>query len=174
MTASEKELSGLIFERLADSQSFARIRSKGDQALFGGRTTQEMKEKLGVPTSRALADFLPTITIEAEDFANEITNFNVKPDDLRSEGAISYEHVKNRDVRKLLADRQIVPENLPAAEDCKKVERRLDSEHKKLPRDVEGLGGGRASVASFRQMSHLPPKARHFGTFLVERWRKYR
>lgn len=142
LTVSEKELSGLIFERVGDSQSFARIRSKGDEALFGGVTTQGMKDKMGVPASRALADFLPTITIKAKDFANEITNFNVKRDELRNEPAITDEHVKNnQDVRKLLTDRQIVPENLPPAEDVKKVQRRLDSEQKKLPRNVEGLGG---------------------------------
>jgi len=141
LTASEKELSGIIFDRLGDGQSFARIRSKGDQALFGGRTTQDMKNSLGVPASRPLADFLPTITIKAKDFANEITNFSIKRDDLRTEPAITTEHVKNnRDVRKLLTDRQIVPENLPPAEDLKKIERRLESEQKKLPSQVEGLG----------------------------------
>ena len=36
------------------------------------------------------------------------------------------EHVDNdRAVRKMLLDRGIVPENLPASEDVKKVERRL-------------------------------------------------
>ena len=82
LTTSEKELSGIIFERVGDEKSFGRIRSKGDQALFGGRTTQQMKDRLGVPDSRPLADFLPTITIKAKDFANEITNFNIKRDDL--------------------------------------------------------------------------------------------
>ena len=84
LTPSEKELSGIIFDRLGDEESFGRIRSKGDQALFGGRTTQDMKDRLGVPESRPLADFLPTITIKAKDFANEITNFNIKQNDLRS------------------------------------------------------------------------------------------
>ncbi len=142
LTVSEKELSGLIFERTRNEMSFGIIRSKGDQALFGGKTTQQMKEKLGVPDSRPLADFLPVITIKAKDFANEITNFNIKKDDLKSEPVISTEHVKNnRDVRKLLTDRGIVPENLPPAEDFKKVQRRLDSEHKKLPTETEGLAG---------------------------------
>lgn len=88
LTLSEKELSGLIFERIGDNIGFARIRSKGDAALFGGKSTQQMKDRLGMPDSRALADFLPTITIKAKDFANEITNFNIKRDDLRHEGAI--------------------------------------------------------------------------------------
>lgn len=140
LTLSEKELSGIIFERLGNGQGFAKIRSKGDQALFGGKTTQNMKDKLGVPKSRPLADFLPTITIKAKDFANEITKFNIKRDELDSEPKITTEHVKNNaDVRKVLTDRGIVPEKLPTAEDLKKIERRHKSEHKKLPKQVERL-----------------------------------
>jgi len=143
LTQSEKELSGIIFERLGEGQSFAAIRSKGDRALFGGRTTQDMKAKLGVPARRPLADFLPTISIKAKDFANEITNFNIKQNDMRTQWAITGEHVKNNEeVRKLLIDRGIVPEELPPAEDVKKVERRLASEQKKLPKRVERLKGG--------------------------------
>ena len=113
---------------------FARLRSRGDVALFGGHTTQDMKHKLGVPESRPLADFLPTITIKAKDFANEITNFNIKRDSLRSETGISEEHVKNnKDVRDLLMQRGIQPEALPPAEDIKKIERRALSEAKNLP-----------------------------------------
>lgn len=134
LTLSEKELSGVIYERVGDQMSFARIRSKGDTALFGGHTTQDMKTRLGVPDSRPLADFLPTITIKAKDFANEITNFNIKRDGLNNEPNIAGEHVKNnRDVRDLLLKRGIQPESLPAAEDLKKVERRVQSEAKKLP-----------------------------------------
>jgi DNA-damage-inducible protein D len=135
LTLSEKELSGIIYERVGDQMSFARIRSKGDVALFGGLTTQDMKSKLGVPESRPLADFLPTITIKAKDFANEITNFNIKRDGLSDEPTISREHVKNnKDVRDLLGQRGIRPEALPASEDIKKIERRLTSETKKLPK----------------------------------------
>ena len=131
LTQSEKKLSGIIFERLKDNQSFAKIRSKGDKALFGGLTTRGMKRKLNIPEKRPLADFLPTITIKAKDFANEITNFNIKRDDLKTETDISKEHVKNNeDVRELLVQRKIIPENLPPAEDIKKVERRLISEKK--------------------------------------------
>jgi DNA-damage-inducible protein D len=145
LTASEKQLSGIIYERVGDEQGFARIRSKGDQALFGGITTQQMKERLGVTGNRPLADFLPTITIKAKDFANEITNFNIAKDDLRAEPEIAKEHVKNNsDVRSLLTKRGIVPEQLPAAEDIKKVERRLGSEAKRIPKSVEPL-------------DHLPP-----------------
>ncbi len=138
LTNSEKELSGIIFERIGDNSGFARIRSKGDRALFGGKTTQDMKDRLGVPSNRPLADFLPTITIKAKDFANEITNFNIKKDDLKSESAITEEHVKNNeDVRNILIDRNIRPEELPPAEDAKKVERRLVSEEKMLMAAVD-------------------------------------
>lgn len=140
LTASEKELSGIIYERVGDDQSFARIRSKGDRALFGGLTTQDMKSRLNVPKGRPLADFLPTITIKAKDFANEITNFNIKRDDLQTESEIATEHVRNNaGVRGLLHKRGIVPEKLPPAEDTKKIERRLESEGRKLPKNVEKL-----------------------------------
>lgn len=133
LSLSEKELSGLIFERIGDNSGFARIRSKGDAALFGGKTTQQMKDRLSIPDSRALADFLPTITIKAKDFATEITNFNIKRDDLCQEGEITGEHVKNNlDVRKVLTNRGIKPEELPPAEDIKKLERRVKSEEKKI------------------------------------------
>lgn len=134
LSESEKKLSGIICERGVDGAGFARIRSKGDQALFGGRTTLDMKEKLGVPASRALADFLPTITIKAKDFANEITNFTLKREpNMRGEGTIAVEHVKNnKNVRDLLGKSGIKPETLPAEEDVKKVSRRLKTEDKKL------------------------------------------
>ncbi|WP_374584516.1 DNA damage-inducible protein D [Ideonella dechloratans] len=140
LTLSQKELSGVLYERGIDSQGFGRILSKGDAALFGGLSTQTMKDRLAVPDGRPLADFLPTITIKAKDFANEITNTQVKQRDLRGETSITHEHVKNnRDVRKLLTDRDIVPEQLPAAEDVKKLERRLKSEAKKLPKQTSKL-----------------------------------
>lgn len=140
LTLSQKELSGVLYERGVDSKGFGRILSKGDAALFGGLTTQNMKDRLAVPDGRPLADFLPAITIKAKDFANEITNTQVKQQDLRGEPSITQEHVKNnRDVRKILTDRNIVPEKLPAAEDAKKLERRLKSEEKKLPRQTPRL-----------------------------------
>ena len=141
LTLSQKELSGVLFERGIDSPGFSRILSRGDAALFGGLSTHDMKLRLAVPDSRPLADFLPTITIKAKDFANEITNTQVKQQDLHGEPGITREHVKNnRDVRKLLTQRDIVPEDLPAAEDAKKLERRLKSEAQKLPRLTPKLG----------------------------------
>jgi DNA-damage-inducible protein D len=142
LSLSQRELSAVLYERGIDGQGFGRIVSKGDAALFGGLTTQTMKARLAVPDGRPLADFLPTITIKAKDFANEITNTQVKQQELQGESSITQEHVKNnRDVRKLLTDRRIVPEQLPPAEDAKKLERRLKSEEKKLPRLSPKLGG---------------------------------
>lgn len=138
LSQSEKMLSGVLFERGVDSQGFARIRSKGDQALFGGHTTQRMKDKLRVPDNRALADFLPTITIKAKDFANEITVFNTTRNNLHGEQCITKEHVKNNsDVRGLLIQKNIYPEKLPPAEDIKKVRRKIKSEGKKLEKIKE-------------------------------------
>ena len=137
----EKRRNYRAAQEFGDISGFARIRSKGDAALFGGNNTIQMKDKLGVPDGRALADFLPTITIKAKDFATEITNFNIRKDDgLRSEDAISRDHVKNnQDVRKVLTDRGIKPEELPPAEDIKKLERRVKSEEKQLPKHAGRL-----------------------------------
>jgi DNA-damage-inducible protein D len=144
LTASQKALAGVLYERGVDGPGFARILSKGDAALFGGHTTQDMKNKLAVPDGRPLADFLPTITIKAKDFANEVTNMQVKQQDLSAEPDIAREHVKNNeDVRKILTDRNIRPEALPAAEDVKKVERRMKSEEKKLPKQAPRLGSNK-------------------------------
>jgi DNA-damage-inducible protein D len=133
LVETETELSKLIYERGVDSQGFGRIRSKGDQALFGGHTTLQMKKKMGVPENRPLADFLPVITIKAKDLATEITNFNVKKKGLRGEPKITSEHVQNNeDVRGLLAKSGIKPEELPPEEDIKKLERRVKADGKKL------------------------------------------
>jgi len=133
LTGSELELSGVVYERGVDGYDFAVLRSKGDEALFGGYTTSEMKRKLEIPANRPLADFLPTISIKAKDFANEITIFKVKEDEnLLGVVPISRIHVlNNKEVRDLLIRRGIKPEQLPAEEDVKKVERRLKSENRK-------------------------------------------
>lgn len=131
LAATETELSKNIYERGVDNKGFANIRSKGDWALFGGLTTSNMKKKLGIPENRPLADFLPTITITAKQLATEITNFNVKQHDLKGEAKITDEHVKNnKDVRGLLGKSGIKPEQLPAEEDIKKLERRVKSADK--------------------------------------------
>ena len=128
---TEKRLSGVLYERGIDSKGFSMIRSKGDQALFRLNTMQ-MKRRLGVPGNRPVADFLPTISIKAKDFAAEMTNMNVQTKDLHGEPSLSQEQVENNlAVRKMLLERGIVPEDIPAAEDVKKVERRIESEKKK-------------------------------------------
>ena len=128
---TEKKLSGILYERGVNDKGFANIRSKGDQALFH-LSTQMMKKKMGVPDNRPVADFLPTISIKAKDFAAEMTNVNVQAKNLKGETSITKEHIDNNQaVRKMLLDRGIVPENLPPAEDVKKVERRLKNEEKK-------------------------------------------
>jgi DNA-damage-inducible protein D len=139
LTETEKELSQVIYEQTGGNQDFALIRSKGDQALFG-KSTQAMKAQWKVPDSRPLADFAPTIILKAKDFATEITIFNAKQNNLTSERAISSEHVTNNEaVRKTLLERGIRPESLPAAEDVKKVERRLASEEKKSLKNPDAL-----------------------------------
>jgi len=139
LTLSEKELSELIYDKTGNDKNFGLIRSKGDQALFG-KTTKQMKDKLGIPKNRALADYLPTITIKAKDFATEITVFNTKEKGLQSERSISAEHItNNRSVRKILLQRGIKPEELPVEEDIKKLERRVISEPKKLGKNPDKL-----------------------------------
>jgi len=133
LAATETELSKNIYERGVDNSGFARIRSKGDWALFGGHNTSDMKRKLGVNENRPLADFLPTITITAKQLATEITNFNVKKNNLKGEGNITSEHVKNnKDVRGLLGKSGIKPEELPVEEDIKKLERRVRTADKAI------------------------------------------
>ncbi len=133
LTATETELSQNIYERGVNNQGFARIRSKGDNALFGGYNTQEMKTKMGIPSNRSMADFLPTITIKAKDLATEITNYNIKQQDMQGEPSITKEHTKNnKEVRELLGKSGIKPEELAPQEDIKKLERRVKASEKKL------------------------------------------
>lgn len=133
LTKSEKKLSGVLFERGVDHLGFAIIKSKGDKALFGGFSTGDMKKKLRVPAARPLADFLPTLTIKAKDFANELTSHNVIEKNLHTEAGISKEHVDNNlAVRKILSERGVRPEKLPPAEDVKKVAKRIEGEGKKI------------------------------------------
>lgn len=138
---SEKKLSGIIYERGVDHEGFAVIRSKGDQALFGGFGTHDMKRKLGAPAARPLADFLSTLAIKAKDFATEMTSHNVVEKDLHGAKSIGDEHVaSNKAVRQSMLQRGIKPEQLPAGEDVKKVERRLNSEKKQLTKGVKRIG----------------------------------
>ena len=135
---TEKELSHVIFQQTGGNENFALIRSKGDQALFN-RTTQQMKDKWGIK-NKPLADFMPTILLKAKDFATEITIFNAKQKQMKTEGQISNEHItNNKTVRNTLISRGIVPENLPPEEDVKKIERKLKSEEVKSLKDNKGF-----------------------------------
>jgi DNA-damage-inducible protein D len=140
LRSSEKQLSQNIYERGVDDKGFGRIRSKGDTALFGGHTTEDMKNRLGVKSGRPLADFLPALTIAAKNLATEMTNHNVQENDLYGEPSITGEHVQNNlTVREMLGKRNIKPETLPAAEDIKKLERRVISDEKKIEQTTKKL-----------------------------------
>ena len=140
LRASEKQLSQNIYQRGVDDKGYGRIRSKGDNALFGGHTTEDMKRRLGVKSSRPLADFLPTLTIAAKNLATEMTNYNVEQKDLYGETPITQEHIHNNvSVRNMLGQRGIKPEDLPAAEDIKKVERRVATNDMKIERSTAKL-----------------------------------
>jgi DNA-damage-inducible protein D len=140
LRASEKALSDNIFERGVDEVGFGRIRSKGDAALFGGNSTQAMKEKFGITQTRPLADFLPTLTIAAKNLATEMTNHNVQQADLHGEPSITREHVKNNSsVRQMLEQRGIKPEALPPEDDIKKLERRVKADEKKIEKQAGRL-----------------------------------
>jgi DNA-damage-inducible protein D len=144
LVKSETELSKLIYERGVDDKGFARIRGKGDQVLFGGYNTKQMKSKLKISQNRPIADFLPTVTIAAKNFATEITNFNVRKDNLQGENNITNEHIKNNlSVRKVLLEDNIKPEELPVEEDIKKLERRLKKSEKKLATSSKRLKNGK-------------------------------
>ncbi len=144
LRASEKQLSQNIYERGVDDKGFGRIRSKGDTALFGGHTTEDMKNRLGISSNRPLADFLPTLTIAAKNLAAEMTNYNVETKNLYGENPITNEHIQNNtSVREMLEKRGIKPEELPPAEDIKKLERRVDSEQKKIEKATKKLPKGK-------------------------------
>lgn len=137
LTQTEKQLSGILFERGVDNKGFGLIRSKGDQALFRLSTLQ-LKKKMGIPDNRPVADFLPTISIKAKDLAAEMTGLNVQSKDLKGQNKIENEHIENnKAVRNMLTQRGIVPENLPAAEDVKKIQRKLDSDDKKVLKEAK-------------------------------------
>ena len=139
LRCSEKQLSQNIYQRGVDDKGFGRIRSKGDTALFGGVNTEQMKQRLGVK-SGALADHLPTLTIAAKNLATEMTNYNVEQKDLQGEMPITTEHIQNnQSVRGMLLQRGIRPEELPAAEDIKKVERRVAREENQLEKNTQKL-----------------------------------
>lgn len=131
LTETGKELSSVIFQQTGGNQNFALIRSKGDMAFFGGKSTADMKI-IWNTGAKPIADFMPTILLKAKDFATEITIHNARNNNMRNENQISAEHVtNNKAVRQTLISRGIVPERLPASEDVKKVARKIESDKKK-------------------------------------------
>jgi len=137
LSQTEKQLSGILYERGVDGKGFAIIRSKGDQALFRLSTIQ-LKSKMGIPESRPVADFLPTISIKAKDLAAEMTGLNVQSNDLKGQSKIEKEHVDNNlAVREMLTKRGIIPEKLPTAEDVKKLEKKLNADERKIVSDTK-------------------------------------
>lgn len=143
LSESEKQLAGIAFERGVDARGFARIKSQGDKALFGGHDTRDMKKRLGVPERSALADHLENVAISAKNLAASMTSYNVEHQDIRGTAPIEREHIgNNASVRGTLLERGIVPENLPAAEDTKKVERRVKADEKKLAQKPQGFEEG--------------------------------
>ena len=145
LKVTEKELSQVIFEQTGGNENFALIRSKGDAALFN-KTTQQMKTKWNLPTTKPLADFMPTILLKAKDFATEITIYNAKQHKMKTEGQISKEHItNNKSVRSTLLSRGIVPENLSPEEDISKIERRLVSDEKKALKNPDKLNENKDS-----------------------------
>jgi len=141
LTRSEKKLSGVLYERGVDEKGFALIRSAWDQILFGGYTTQMMKEKLGVPAAKPLADFLPTLSIKAKDFANELTNHNVEVKDLHGLSPIKSEHEdNNKVVRELLIERGVKPEELEPDQDIRIMKERINGDDNKFLDGVKKKG----------------------------------
>ncbi|MBW3524849.1 DNA damage-inducible protein D [Chryseobacterium sp. NKUCC03_KSP] len=137
LSQTEKQLSGVLYDRGVDNQGFAVIRSKGDQALFR-LNTQMLKKKMGIPEARPLADFLPTISIKAKDLAAEMTGLNAQSKNLRGQSKIEEEHIDNNiAVRNMLTNRGIIPEDLPPAEDVKKLQRKLNGDEKKVLKETK-------------------------------------
>lgn len=137
---AENQLLQNIYQRGVDGKGFGRIRSKGDTALFGGHTTEDMKNRLGVEANRPLADFLPTLTVAAKNLATQMTNYNVENKDLQGEQPITKEHIQNnQSVRDMLGQRGIKPEELPPAEDIKKLERNVTRDERKIEQTSQKL-----------------------------------
>ena len=140
LAESEKRLSSVVYEHGMSDKGFDIMRSRGDQALFGGNSTAAMKKRLGVPDKKPLADMLSDVAINAKSLANSMTSYNVEDKGLHGDVPIINEHVgNNQSVRSTLLERGIIPENLPPAEDTKKLERRLKADERNLKGGTEGF-----------------------------------
>ncbi|MDR2007663.1 MAG: DNA damage-inducible protein D [Alphaproteobacteria bacterium] len=138
---AEKIFSEELYQRGIDAEGFARVRSKGDAALFGGNNTQQMKEKLGVPekyNNRPLADFLNPALITAKKLAIQISNIAIKEKNLLGEEPITTQHnSSNQAIRDVFVkETGLKPEELPMVEDIKKVESRLKGDLKSITKSV--------------------------------------
>lgn len=161
LTETENKFSGVLFEAGLDNIAVARVRSRGDQALFGGKDTRTMKKKWGVPESRPLADFAPEVAIRAKQLSAAITSHNVKTNNIKGERDVGMEHVTNNTViRETVVSRGIVLEEMAGEEDIKKVERRHASEAKKVcapeklskPGKAAGVAGSPAKKPTAKSM----------------------
>ena len=129
---SDKQLSSTVMRRGVNQKELAMMKSQGDRRLFGGKSTQDMKNKYKIVGKKPLADHLPVISLTAKQLANEMTTINSENKDLQGVGKIGYEHLKNNDeVRRSLVSRGIKIEDLPPEEDIKKVEKRLKNNSRK-------------------------------------------
>lgn len=136
LTKTESKFQGVLFQHEVDGPGVARIRSQGDEVLFGGNDTADMKERWGCPNKQPLADFAPEVAIVAKQLATAMTTHNVKARNLKGEEPIGDEHVANNEsVRAGLQARGIILETLEGGEDLKKVKRRHESEAKALTKD---------------------------------------
>lgn len=130
---TEKEFSDMAFSRGVDGPGIAHVRSAGDEILFGGKRTEEMKAEFGITKNKPLADILPNVTLKAKDLATAMTNENVRKKNLNGKSPILDEHKSsNTSVRGALTRSGIYPERLPPAEDIRLIEARHRKENKAL------------------------------------------
>ncbi len=130
---TERKFTETLLGHAVTPEGVGRVRSHGDQVLFGGKTTDDMKQKYGLNKKKSLADVLPTVAIKAKDLAAEMTTVNVKHAQLQGEIDITIEHRSNNEsVRNALKERGIIPENLPPEEDTAILERRIVTTEKLL------------------------------------------
>ncbi len=67
-----------------------------------------------------------------------MTSHNVEVKDLKGVDSISHEHNENnKAVRKMLIERGIKPEEMPADEDISKIKRKLETDNKNVLKEVK-------------------------------------
>jgi DNA-damage-inducible protein D len=138
---AERIFSEELYQRGIDNEGFARVRSKGDEALFN-HTTKEMKNKLDIPEKykdRPLADFLHPALVTAKKLAVQVSNIAIKQKNLQGEKQITEQHVSsNTSIRDVfIQEAGVKPEDLPPSEDIKIVESRLKKDVKSIVKTKE-------------------------------------